>query len=77
MIKAAILGLTLDSPSYTNQNFQCYVNGVTNTTISYIIQASTNLTSWVAIRPNPGSFKFIDTNAGRFSGRFYRATSVP
>ena len=77
MIKAAILGLTLTSPVYTNHQFQFYVNGVTNTNISYIVQASSNLTGWVPIRTNPGSFKFTDTNAGKYSARFYRATSVP
>ena len=77
MIKAAILGLTLSSPVYTNRHFRFGVNGVTNTTISYIIQASTNLRSWTPIRTNAGSFTFTDTNTSGFSARFYRATSVP
>src|SRR5437016_8866118 len=77
MIKAAILGLTLSSPVYTNHQAQFYVNGVTNTTINYIVQASTNLRDWIPLRTNAGSFKFTDTNAASYAAKFYRATSVP
>jgi len=77
LIKAAILGLTLSSPVYTNHQVQFYVSGVTNTTISYIVQASTNLTDWTPVRTNGGAFTFTDTNASGQFVRFYRATSVP
>jgi hypothetical protein len=77
MIKAAILGLTLGQPVYTNGQCRFSVNGVTNTTISYIVQATTNFIDWVPILTNGGSFSFSDTNAGGAQARFYRATSVP
>ncbi len=77
MIKAAILGLTLTTPTVTNHQFQCYVNGVTNTTISYIVQVSTNLANWLPIRTNAGAFTFTDTNTSKYPALFYRATSVP
>jgi len=77
MIKAAILGLTLSSPIYTNGQFQFSVNGVTNTTISYIVQATTNMASWTPIWTNAGSFRFTDTNVNKLPARFYRATSAP
>jgi len=77
MIKAAVLGLTLTSPAYNNRQFQFYVNGVTNTTVSYLVQSSTDLTTWLPIRTNAGSFRFTDTNVMSFPVRFYRAISVP
>jgi len=77
MIKAAILGLSLSPPVYTNGQMQFYVNGVTNTTINYIVQASTNLTDWTPVRTNGGSFTFTDTNTSDYVTRFCRATSVP
>jgi hypothetical protein len=77
MIKAAILGLTLGPPVYTNRQIQFAVNGVTNASISYIVQASSNLISWFPIRTNAGSFRFSESNSPGSTARFYRATSVP
>ena len=56
---------------------QLYVNGVTNRTISYTVQASRKLTDRIPIRTNGGSFTFTDTNANDFLTRLYRAASVP
>jgi hypothetical protein len=42
---------------------------------NYIIQASTNLSNWVALRTNVftnGLLQFTDTNAAAFSNRYYR-----
>jgi hypothetical protein len=43
----------------------------------YALQASTNLINWVTLQTNISPFKFVDTNAGLFNRRFYRAVSVP
>lgn len=47
----------------------------------YVIQASTNLTTWTAISTNSasveGTLQFTDTNASSFNKRYYRAYLVP
>jgi hypothetical protein len=44
---------------------------------SYVIQASTNLTSWIPVSTNTasgiGKFIFTDANVSSFGQRFYRA----
>ncbi len=40
---------------------------------SFVMQASTNLTTWVNLQTNLSPFVFVDTNAWRYSRRFYRA----
>jgi len=47
-------------------------SGAVNT--QYIVQASTNLVSWVSLQTNTGSFQFIDSKASQFPRRFYRTT---
>ncbi|MDB6110914.1 MAG: Thermophilic serine proteinase, partial [Pedosphaera sp.] len=43
----------------------------------YVIQASTNLTSWIPVSTitasSIGKFQYTDTNAASFGRRFYRA----
>jgi len=39
----------------------------------YVIQASTNLVNWVSLETNVTPLQFMDTNAGRYNRRFYRA----
>jgi hypothetical protein len=46
----------------------------------YAIDASTDLTDWLPLRTNTangGTFDFVDTAAGEFPDRFYRARWVP
>lgn len=43
----------------------------------YAVQASTNLIAWVSLRTNPAPFAFVDTNAGKFTRRFYRTVYLP
>ena len=48
----------------------------------YVIQASTNLTSWVNLRTHllssvSGNFIYTDTNAPAIPNRFYRARYKP
>ena len=47
---------------------------------SIVLDASTNLIQWVPLLTNPpafGTIRLIDSNAGAFPQRFYRATIVP
>jgi hypothetical protein len=59
-----------------NHQFQLTLTGQPN--LSYIVQATTNLTTgnWTAISTNTaasnGSFQFIDTNSPGLPSRFYR-----
>lgn len=50
--------------------FSCMVNGATN--VNYIVQYSTNLTTWTPIRTNTAPFVFTDA-AANSPRRFYRA----
>ncbi len=47
----------------------------------FVVQASTDLTNWVAIGTNTiavsGSATITDPQAGSFSNRFYRAVETP
>ncbi|MSU59521.1 MAG: hypothetical protein EXS35_15350 [Pedosphaera sp.] len=62
---------TLSDAARVAGQFQCYVNGATN--VNYIVQYSTNLTSWISIRTNAAPFTFTDVAAGNSAFRFYRA----
>lgn len=55
--------------------FSLTVNGVPG--YNYVIQASTNLTQWVSVQTNSAPFSFVDSNAGEFDRRFYRAVYLP
>jgi uncharacterized repeat protein (TIGR01451 family) len=59
----------------TNGQFQMVVNGEPG--LTYVVQASTNLTLWVPVGTDTasanGTFKFTDNSPPNFSRRFYRA----
>lgn len=56
----------------TNGQFQFRLTGTSGE--SYILQASTNLSSWVPLLTNSTPlYDFTDTNASNFQRRFYRA----
>ncbi len=66
----------LSAPAYANGQFQFALNGQAN--VSYIIQASTDLQSWVPVTTNvsPNAIRPISVNAP--AGRsFYRAVVGP
>ena len=44
---------------------------------TYVVQASTNFQDWISIQTNTTPFVFTDTNAARFSQRFYRTCLAP
>jgi hypothetical protein len=59
-------------------NFTLRINGSVGP--SYILQASSDLITWTALSTNTPSlmpFTVIDTNAGSFNHRFYRALLGP
>jgi hypothetical protein len=60
----------------TNRQFQFRLTGTSGE--SYILQGSTNMTSWVSLLTNTMPlFDYTDTNANSFSNRFYRAVLGP
>jgi len=66
-----LLVTTLSFFAYTNNQFQFSLTGVPG--YSYVIQASTNLTSWVSIKTNTSPFTFTDPQTTNYSYQFYRA----
>jgi hypothetical protein len=70
--------ITLTPLSFAAGDFTLQFNG--NVGPSYILQASSDLTTWTALSTNTPSimpFTVIDTNAGSFNHRFYRALLGP
>lgn len=43
----------------------------------YVVQASTNLVTWIPLQTNTAPFTFVDVNAGNFQQRFYRSVYAP
>ncbi|HVM47446.1 MAG TPA: glycosyl hydrolase family 28 protein [Candidatus Acidoferrum sp.] len=58
-----------------NGQFSMGVTGVPS--LSYAVQASTDLTNWTPLLTNTAPFVFTDTNTPFFRERFYRAAFVP
>jgi len=46
-------------------------------TNSFVIQASTDLKSWISLLTNQAPFTFVDTNSARSGRRFYRTQTLP
>ncbi|SPE51110.1 exported hypothetical protein [Verrucomicrobia bacterium] len=70
--------ITLTPVSFAAGDFTLRINGSAGS--EYIVQASTNLINWTAILTNTPSvtpFTVVDTNAGSFRRRFYRALLGP
>jgi len=51
------------------------ITGISN--LTYVVEASTNLINWVPVQTNTAPFTFVDTNAARYSRRFYRSYYIP
>jgi len=62
---------TLSSFAYDNDQFQFSITGVPG--FSYVIQATTDFTSWTSIQTNTSPFTFTDTAVTNYPYRFYRA----
>ena len=68
---SATLAFASTNP-FVNGQFTTMVYGPTNFPLQYVVQASTDLVNWVSIQTNTSPFTFVDTNASKFSRRFYR-----
>ena len=66
---------TLASSVFGNGRFAFLVSGASG--YKYVIQASTDLVTWVPIQTNIAPFTFVDTNAGRYARQFYRSFFNP
>ena len=62
---------TLSNPTYTNGQFQCFLNGATNA--SYTILASTDLVNWTAVSTNTAPAQITNSPPANTPYRFYRA----
>src|ERR1035441_1240912 len=62
---------TLSNPSYTNGQFQCFLNGATNA--SYTILASTDFVSWTPVSTNTAPAQITNSPPANTPYRFYRA----
>jgi len=60
---------------FTNGQFQFTLIGGLG--LSYLVQASSDLTNWSAITTNTAPFDFTDNVAGNTSVRFYRGVYSP
>lgn len=76
---SSVINLTVYPPSSTiaqttsdQGNPVMQVFGLTN--YPYVVQASTDLVSWVSVATNLSPFTFVDSNAGGFPYRFYRSS---
>ena len=61
----------LSNPSYTNGQFQCFLDATAGST--YIIFASTNLTEWIPVSTNIAPAQITDIPPPNTPERFYRA----
>jgi hypothetical protein len=66
---------TLGPVAYANGQYAFVVAGASG--YKYIVQASADLVNWVSIQTNTAPFRFVDTDAGQFSQRFYRSIFNP
>jgi hypothetical protein len=73
---AAAMPANLETKSPpTSGQFAFAVNGVSG--YKYVVQVSTNMTSWVSVLTNTAPFMFVDTNASQFNQQFYRTFHIP
>jgi hypothetical protein len=66
------------TPRFVEGQFQLQLSGVAG--LSYVLQATTNFTSWTSLSTNvaPSNvFDLFDPDAGSFPLRFYRAVGQP
>jgi hypothetical protein len=65
---------TLAMAAHAEKQFGLSVSGVPG--YQYEVQASTNLVDWIPMQTNAAPFLFMDSDAGKFRQRFYRALCV-
>lgn len=67
--------LVLGRPSSSGGRLSFAVPGVAGS--RYAVEASGNLANWVRVVTNTAPFTFVETNAGKFGQRFFRAVRLP
>ena len=73
--QTVVAGATLTAnSSIANGQFSFSVTGASGS--QYVVQASTDMANWVTLETNTSPFTVVDTNAGAFPKRFYRAVSL-
>jgi hypothetical protein len=65
----------LTPAGFADGQYSLTVSGTTNA--QYIVQSSTDLVNWVSVQTNTPPFTYVDTDAGLFNQRYYRAVSIP
>jgi RHS repeat-associated protein len=65
----------LASSGFSNNQFQIQIGGLS--TYNCIVQASTNLSNWMAVSTNAGPFTFADASTPNNETRFYRILYTP
>lgn len=68
---APVVPATLEQAAQADGNFEFTVSGATGE--KYVVEASSDLTSWAPVATNTVPFTFVDTDASSFSKRFYRS----
>ena len=66
---------TLQPVAPVNGMFTLAVEGSTG--LTYVVQASSDLTQWESVQTNQAPFTYTDEQAGQFAQRFYRTVSAP
>lgn len=72
----SVISPTVARLSAILNNSQIEITVTAEPNLSYILQGSTNLVSWVPLTTNiaiGGTFKYIDPNSQTFKARYYRA----
>jgi predicted secreted protein len=65
----------LESPAYSKSGYAFDVTGTSGRL--YVVEASSDLVHWAPVATNTAPFTFMDSDADRFSQRFYRSVYVP
>ena len=73
--RGVVAGTVGPSSYLSNGQFRLNVAGLAG--YSYVVQASTDLMSWLPIQTNPAPFVFVDTSAASYGCRFYRTMLLP
>lgn len=71
----ATAAVALQPATHADGQFALNIAGVTG--YQYVVEASLDLANWIPVQTNTAPFVFVETNASRFSQRFYRLVSVP
>jgi hypothetical protein len=74
-VGGAVQGPLLSHVVVSDGQFQFTLN-ITSTN-SFVVQASTDLKTWLPLLTNQAPFTFVDTNSARSGWRFYRTQTLP